>query len=29
MICNKCGQQVNDGLTFCPHCGNPMQAGNT
>lgn len=25
--CNKCGTQVNDGVRFCPSCGNNMEAG--
>ena len=24
MFCSKCGQQIADGLTFCPHCGNNL-----
>ena len=33
-FCGKCGQQVNDGVKFCPACGAPMAAvapysGNT
>ena len=24
MFCRKCGNQVSDGATFCPSCGNPM-----
>ncbi len=23
-FCGKCGQQVNDGIKFCPACGAPM-----
>ena len=25
-FCGKCGQQVNDGVKFCPACGAPMAA---
>ena len=25
-FCGKCGQQVNDGVKFCPACGAPMEA---
>jgi len=25
-FCSKCGQQVNDGVKFCPACGNPMES---
>ena len=25
-FCGKCGQQVNEGVKFCPSCGAPMQA---
>ena len=24
-FCGKCGQQVNEGVRFCPACGSPMQ----
>ena len=24
MFCSKCGQQIADGATFCPHCGNNL-----
>ena len=24
-FCSKCGQQINDGVKFCPACGNPME----
>ncbi len=26
MFCNKCGQNCNDGLAFCPSCGNTLAA---
>ena len=26
MFCSKCGQQIADGATFCPHCGNGLPA---
>ena len=26
MFCSKCGNQVPDGVRFCPSCGNPMEA---
>ena len=25
-FCSKCGQQMADGVKFCPSCGNPVQA---
>ena len=25
-FCGKCGTQMNDGVKFCPSCGNPMEA---
>lgn len=25
-FCGKCGQQVNEGVKFCPSCGAPMSA---
>lgn len=25
MLCNKCGQPVNEGSPFCPNCGNRMK----
>jgi phage shock protein C len=25
MFCTKCGQQISDGVRFCPHCGQPSQ----
>ena len=24
MICKKCGKQVDEGINFCPICGNKM-----
>lgn len=27
-FCGKCGQQVNDGIKFCPACGTPMAAAS-
>ncbi len=26
MFCSKCGAQVNEGTSFCPNCGNRLQA---
>ena len=26
MFCGKCGGQVNDGVAFCPACGNAMNS---
>ena len=28
MFCQKCGQQVPDGSTFCTHCGAPLAGGS-
>lgn len=28
MICNVCGAQLEDGATFCSHCGNPVTPQN-
>ncbi len=25
MFCRKCGKQIEDGSTFCPYCGEPVQ----
>lgn len=24
MICKNCGKQIKDGVSFCPHCGKPV-----
>ena len=24
MFCNKCGNKINEGASFCPNCGNPI-----
>ncbi|MBR6549044.1 MAG: zinc ribbon domain-containing protein [Clostridia bacterium] len=29
MFCQQCGHQVNEGVAFCPICGEPMQQNNT
>lgn len=29
MFCNKCGNQVPDGVSTCPTCGNQMNANTT
>ena len=26
MICNRCGQEVQEGAKFCNNCGNPMNS---
>lgn len=26
MFCGKCGKKLDDGVKFCPHCGNPVEA---
>lgn len=27
MFCNKCGKEISEGSTFCPHCGSPLLPG--
>lgn len=27
MFCKKCGNQLNDGASFCPKCGTPTEGG--